>query len=97
MVACVVNFAAIPHHDYRIGLPAAGTWTEVVNTDADVYAGSGVGNLGGVTAVDTASHGLPASASISVPPLGAVWFRYDGVADEEIAADTVVSTAALSD
>jgi 1,4-alpha-glucan branching enzyme len=80
LVACVVNFAAIPHHGYRIGLPEAGTWTEVLNTDAEVYAGSGVGNLGSVTAVDTASHGLPASASISVPPLGAVWLRYDGTA-----------------
>jgi 1,4-alpha-glucan branching enzyme len=77
-VACVVNFSGVPHHHYRIGLPAPGTWTEVVNTDAEVYAGSGVGNLGAVIALDEPSHGLPASASISVPPLGAVWLRYDG-------------------
>jgi 1,4-alpha-glucan branching enzyme len=77
LVACVVNFAAIPHHDYRIGLPASGTWTEVVNTDAESYAGSGVGNYGAVTAVDEPSHGLPASATISVPPLGAVWLRHE--------------------
>ena len=49
-VACIVNFSAMPHFDYRVGLPAAGTWHEVVNTDAEVYAGSGVGNMGGVTA-----------------------------------------------
>ena len=49
-LACVANFAAVPHHDYRLGLPAAGTWAEVLNTDADVYAGSGVGNLGAVSA-----------------------------------------------
>jgi 1,4-alpha-glucan branching enzyme len=78
LVACVVNFAAVPHHHYRIGLPEAGTWTEVVNTDAEVYAGSGVGNMGAVHAVDEPSHGMPASASISVPPLGAIWLRYDG-------------------
>jgi 1,4-alpha-glucan branching enzyme len=78
LVACVVNFAAVPHHDYRIGLPAAGTWTEVLNSDAEIYAGSGVGNLGSVYAQEHPSHGLPASASITVPPLGAVWFRYDG-------------------
>jgi 1,4-alpha-glucan branching enzyme len=77
-VACVVNFSGVPHHHYRIGLPAPGTWTEVVNTDAEVYAGSGVGNLGAVVALDEPSHGLPASATISVPPLGAVWLRYDG-------------------
>ncbi|MDQ1630799.1 MAG: 1,4-alpha-glucan branching enzyme [Frankiaceae bacterium] len=78
LVACVVNFAAVPHHDYRIGLPAAGTWTEVLNSDAEIYAGSGVGNLGSVYAQEHPSHGLPASASITVPPLGAVWFRWDG-------------------
>ena len=76
-VACVVNFAGTPHHDYTVGLPAAGRWTEIVNTDAEVYGGSGVGNLGGVTAVDEASHGRPASARITVPPLGAVWLRHD--------------------
>jgi len=77
-VACVVNFSAMPHYDYRIGLPASGTWHEVVNTDADIYAGSGVGNMGGVTAEDSSSHGLPASAVIQVPPLGAVWLRHEG-------------------
>jgi 1,4-alpha-glucan branching enzyme len=78
LVACVVNFSAVPHHDYRIGLPAAGPWTEVLNTDAEAYAGSGVGNYGSVHAHEHPSHGLPASASIAVPPLGAVWLRYDG-------------------
>jgi 1,4-alpha-glucan branching enzyme len=78
MVVCVANFAGVPHHDYRIGFPIAGRWTEVVNTDAEMYAGSGVGNLGSVTAVDEPSHGLPASATIAVPPLGAVYFRWEG-------------------
>ena len=50
----------------------------MLNTDAEVYAGSGVGNLGEVRAVEEGSHGLPASATISVPPLGAVWLRHDG-------------------
>jgi 1,4-alpha-glucan branching enzyme len=75
VVACVVNFAPVPRHDYRIGLPVAGQWDEVLNTDAERYAGSGVGNLGAVQARVEAWHGLPASASITVPPLGAVWFR----------------------
>jgi 1,4-alpha-glucan branching enzyme len=80
-VACVVNFAGGPHGDYTIGLPEAGRWTEIVNTDAEVYGGSGVGNLGGVTATETPSHGRPASATITVPPLGAVWLRHDGDAE----------------
>ncbi|GII21456.1 1,4-alpha-glucan branching protein GlgB [Planosporangium mesophilum] len=74
-LVCVVNFASVPHEDYRIGLPRAGTWTEVVNTDADVYGGSGVGNLGAVQAENVPWHNMPASASLRVPPLGALWLR----------------------
>ncbi|MEV5754097.1 1,4-alpha-glucan branching protein GlgB [Actinoallomurus sp. NPDC052308] len=72
-LACVVNFSGVPHEDYRLGLPCPGRWREVVNTDAYDYGGSGVGNLGGVEAVDEPSHGLPASACLRVPPLGALW------------------------
>ncbi|MET0740499.1 MAG: 1,4-alpha-glucan branching protein GlgB, partial [Candidatus Nanopelagicales bacterium] len=74
VVACVTNFSAIPRYDYRIGLPSEGEWVEVLNTDAEIYGGSGVGNLGGVTAEDTTWHGLPASASVTLPPLATVWF-----------------------
>ncbi len=73
--ACVANFAAVPHEGYRIGLPHAGTWTELVNTDSQAYGGSGVGNLGAVTATDEPWHGRPASATLRVPPLGALWLR----------------------
>ncbi len=79
VLACVVNFSGTPHLGYRIGLPFAGRWREVVNTDADVYGGSGVGNLGGVEATDEGWHGLPASAVLSVPPLGAVWLAAEPV------------------
>ncbi|MCL6537254.1 MAG: 1,4-alpha-glucan branching protein GlgB [Acidothermus sp.] len=73
-VVCVSNFAGVPHEDYRLGFPAPGRWREVLNTDAPIYNGSGVGNLGGIDAVDEPSHGLPASAVIRVPPLATVWF-----------------------
>ena len=76
VIACISNFSAIPHFDYRVGLPFAGDWEEVLNTDAEAYGGSGVGNFGQVTAEDVPWHARPASASISVPPLGAVWLRY---------------------
>jgi 1,4-alpha-glucan branching enzyme len=72
-LACVVNFSGVPHEGYRLGLPRAGRWREVLNTDAYEYGGGGVGNLGQVEAVEEASHGLPASACLRVPPLGAVW------------------------
>ncbi len=76
VIACISNFSAIPHFDYRIGLPFAGEWEEVLNTDAETYGGSGVGNFGQVSAEEVPWHARPASASISVPPLGAVWLRY---------------------
>jgi 1,4-alpha-glucan branching enzyme len=73
VLACVANFAGQPHLNYRIGLPLAGRWREVVNTDAKVYGGSGVGNLGAVQAVAEPWHGRPNSARISIPPLGVLW------------------------
>ncbi|HLN75673.1 MAG TPA: 1,4-alpha-glucan branching protein GlgB [Nocardioidaceae bacterium] len=77
-IACIVNFSAVPHHGYRVGLPQAGRWTELLNTDADTYSGSGVGNMGQVIAERTPWHGQAASAEISVPPLGALWLRFEG-------------------
>ncbi|SEF80265.1 1,4-alpha-glucan branching enzyme [Thermomonospora echinospora] len=73
VMACVVNFAGQPHENYRIGLPRAGRWREVLNTDAFEYGGSGVGNMGHIEAIDEPCHAQPASATMRVPPLGAVW------------------------
>jgi 1,4-alpha-glucan branching enzyme len=78
VLACISNFSSVPHEGYRLGLPFAGRWDEVVNTDAEVYFGSGVGNFGGVEAVEEMWHGQPASARLRVPPLGTLWLRYAG-------------------
>ena len=75
LVACVANFAGVPHEGYRLGLPRTGRWQEIVNTDADHYGGSGVGNLGEVHAEDVPWQGQPASAVVRVPPLGVLWLR----------------------
>jgi 1,4-alpha-glucan branching enzyme len=72
-LVCVTNFSAIPHEGYELGLPFAGEWTEVINTDAEIYGGSGVGNLGTVTAHETPYGGQPASVRLRVPPLGTLW------------------------
>jgi 1,4-alpha-glucan branching enzyme len=77
-LAVVANFAAVPHQGYRLGLPSAGEWEEVVNTDAETYTGSGVGNLGTVRAVEGDHVGQPAYADIVVPPLATVWLRRRG-------------------
>ena len=76
-LVCVANFSAQPLEGYRVGLPAGGTWTEVINTDAHHYGGSGVGNLGAVHAEDVPWHGMMASAMLRVPPLGVLWLRRD--------------------
>jgi 1,4-alpha-glucan branching enzyme len=72
-VIFVCNFTPTPRHDYRIGVPVRGRWEELLNSDATVYGGSGVGNLGQVVADDVPWHGHEWSVSLSVPPLGAVF------------------------
>ncbi|MDH2427678.1 1,4-alpha-glucan branching protein GlgB [Sphaerisporangium sp. TRM90804] len=94
MVACVANFSGQTHDAYVLGLPAGGRWDEVVNTDAYDYSGSGVGNLGAVEAVERPWHGLPYSASLRVPPLGALWLRRPAPAPpKEAPRDAVAAPA----
>jgi 1,4-alpha-glucan branching enzyme len=76
-LACVVNFSPSPKTGYRIGLPSSGVWKEVVNTDSADYGGSGMGNMGAVVAAEQPWHGQPASANLTVPPLGALWLTPD--------------------
>jgi 1,4-alpha-glucan branching enzyme len=75
VLVAAINFSGEPHFDYRLGLPVDGRWDEVVNTDAEGYGGSGVGNLGSVDATSESWHAQPASATVNLPPLGAVWLR----------------------
>ncbi|CAN5503594.1 1,4-alpha-glucan branching protein GlgB [soil metagenome] len=74
-VACLVNFVGNPVGPYRVGLPFAGTWSEIVNTDAEEFGGSGVGNFGAVHASAGEWQGRPASAEITLPPLAALWLK----------------------
>ena len=74
-IACLFNFSGLPHTGYHVGLPFAGVWEEILNTDAADFGGSGVGNLGAVTAVDVPWAGRPASAVVTLPPLAGLWLR----------------------
>ena len=65
----ICNFTPLPRHGYRIGVPAMGSWQERINTDAERYGGSNVGNYGGSAAENLASHGQPASIVLTLPPL----------------------------
>ncbi|MEY1554475.1 1,4-alpha-glucan branching protein GlgB [Yoonia sp. R2331] len=68
-VVVVMNLTPVERSDYRVGLPGAGDWTEVLNSDAESYGGGGRGNLGGVTAQDTPWMGQDHSATLTLPPL----------------------------
>jgi 1,4-alpha-glucan branching enzyme len=72
-VLFVVNFTPVPRHRYRVGVPLGGRWVELLNTDAEMYGGSGQGNLGGIEADEVAMHGRERSLALVLPPLGAVF------------------------
>ena len=56
----------------------------MVNTDADVYGGSGVGNMGSVLAADASWHGRPASATITIPPLAVLWLAPEDAPEDDV-------------
>jgi 1,4-alpha-glucan branching enzyme len=72
VIAC--NFTPVPRENYRVGVPWSGYWREALNSDAWEYAGSGMGNAGGVMAERIESHGREYSINITLPPLAAVFF-----------------------
>jgi 1,4-alpha-glucan branching enzyme len=72
-VVCICNLSPVPRDGYRVGLPRSGAWSEVLNTDAGVYGGANVGNMGAVDAEAQPWHNQPFSAAVTLPPLGVVW------------------------
>ena len=74
-VVVVSNFTPVPRPGYRLPLPQAGRWREVLNSDAGVYGGSGMGNLGGVTAEEAGDGGI--HASVTLPPLATLWLQLE--------------------
>jgi 1,4-alpha-glucan branching enzyme len=74
-VLIVCNFTPVPRIGYRVGVPHGGYWREMLNSDASEYAGSGMGNLGGVQAEEIPTHGRPFSLKLTLPPLAALFFK----------------------
>lgn len=74
-IVVVINATPVPRHDYRLGVPGPGYYREILNTDANSYGGSHVGNLGGQHSVYERSHGRDHSIRIVLPPLTTVYFR----------------------
>jgi len=75
MVLCVCNFTPVPRHGYRIGVPKSGPYRELLNSDAGVYGGSNLGNLGTVRSDPISHHGLPHSLSLTLPPLAVLFLK----------------------
>lgn len=77
-VVVVCNFTPVPRYGYRVGAPRAGQWREILNSDAQLYGGSNVGNAGVVIARPSPSHGQPFSMDLTLPPLATILLRYEG-------------------
>jgi 1,4-alpha-glucan branching enzyme len=74
----VCNFTPVSRNAYRLGVPGAGRWREMLNSDAATYGGSGVGNFGGTDTEATAAHGYAQSLALTLPPLGVVFLQHEG-------------------
>ncbi|MDA8372730.1 MAG: alpha amylase C-terminal domain-containing protein, partial [Actinomycetota bacterium] len=78
MVVCVANFSGSEWRDIPIGVPKAGSWTEILNTDARHYGGSGVGNLGSKVSEPQECDGYPDRLVISIAADSVIWFYAEG-------------------
>jgi 1,4-alpha-glucan branching enzyme len=76
-VLAVFNFSGVQHSDWRLGVPEAGFWREVLNSDAEVYGGEGRGNMGGVTSRPEPSHGHSHSVTLTLPPLSGLYLKLE--------------------
>ena len=72
LAACAFNFTPVPRNDYRIGVPEPGFYREVLNSDAEIYGGTNMGNWGGAEAEALSWMGRPYSILVTLPPLGAL-------------------------
>lgn len=77
-ILAVCNMTPVPRRNYRIGVPRAGLWREIFNSDAEIYGGSNVGNAGSVPAQSVPMHGEPQSLDLVLPPLAVVLLRQEG-------------------
>jgi 1,4-alpha-glucan branching enzyme len=81
-VLVICNMTPVVRKKYRIGVPFAGFWKEIFNSDSSIYGGSNVGNAGGVETVPVAAHGRKQSLQLNLPPLAAVLFSFERPAEE---------------
>jgi 1,4-alpha-glucan branching enzyme len=78
IILVVFNFTPIPRYNYRIGVPRGGFWMEVLNSDSEEYGGSGLENGEGVESSPLLACGRYNSISLTLPPLGVLFFKSEG-------------------
>lgn len=78
IILIVCNFTPALRYNYRVGVPRGGFWKEVLNSDAEIYGGSGQGNFGSVEAAPVSAQGRYYSLSLTLPPLGVLFFKSEG-------------------
>jgi 1,4-alpha-glucan branching enzyme len=78
IILVVCNFAGVPRENYLVGVPQGGFWKEILNSDAEIYGGSGLGNAGGVESVSRPVQGREFSLSLTLPPLSVLFFKREG-------------------
>jgi 1,4-alpha-glucan branching enzyme len=71
----VCNFTPMVRRNHKVGVPRGGVWKEILNSDAELYGGSGQGNLGGVEAAPVGTHGLNHSLTLTLPPLAVLFLE----------------------
>jgi len=69
-LVAIVSFTPVPRDGYVVGVPKAGAYVELVNSDAEMYGGSNVGNGGAIFTEPLAAHGYDQSLRLTLPPLG---------------------------
>jgi len=77
-ILVVLNFTPTPRYSYKVGVPKGGFWRELLNSDGEEFGGSGHGNFGGMEALPVEVHGRPYSLNLTLPPLGALFFKNEG-------------------
>ena len=83
VIAFVVNATPMVRYNYRLGVPHAGHYREIINTDGETYGGSNVGNLGGTNSESVPWMGREQSILIHLPPLATVAFKWEKTAPAE--------------
>lgn len=76
VILCAFNFTPVPRHNYQLGVPEAGRWQEIFNSDASVYGGSGCGNGGSVDTAPVPMHGKPNLLTLTLPPLSGILLKW---------------------